>query len=68
MLRTSTLALLASAGAALAHPGHDAAVAEGAVHWLLQPSHWIVLALGALVITELARRGLRALRRARRDV
>ena len=67
MSRLVTAIWLASAGAALAHPGHDAAVAEGAAHWLTTPSHWIVLALAALVATEIARRAVRALRRKRRD-
>ncbi len=67
MLRPSILALLASTGAALAHPGHDAAVADGAAHWFTQPDHWIVLALVALVITEGARRVLRHRRRAHKD-
>jgi len=67
MQRTATVIWLASAGAALAHPGHDAAIAEGAAHWFSTPSHWIVLALAALAATEIARRAVRALRRKRRD-
>ena len=50
MLKLATpLALIATAGAALAHPGHDAAVSLGTAHWLTEWSHWIVLALAGLV-------------------
>jgi len=66
MSKLSPLALLATAGAAAAHSGHDAAVTEGAAHWLRDPDHWIVLALGALVAAELARRAWRGLRNRRR--
>jgi Spy/CpxP family protein refolding chaperone len=62
MLKHATLTLFLSAGAALAHPGHEAAAAQGAAHWFSSPSHWIVLALGILVATEAARRTVRALR------
>jgi hypothetical protein len=63
------VALLSTAGAALAHPGHDAAAAQGAAHWLTEWSHWIVLALAGLVVAELGRRAVRALlaRRSRRE-
>ncbi|MEE4120441.1 MAG: hypothetical protein V2I65_15670 [Paracoccaceae bacterium] len=70
MLKFATpLALLATAGAALAHPGHDAAAAQGAAHWLTEWSHWIVLALAGLVMAELGRRAIRArvARRSRRE-
>ena len=48
MLRSSAAALLATAGMASAHPGHEAAVAQG-----------------ALVLAEIARRGVRRLARHR---
>ncbi len=36
--------------AALAHPGHEAAAREGALHWLTQADHLVVgLALGVAV-------------------
>ncbi len=66
MSKLAPLALLATAGAAAAHSGHEAALTDGAAHWLSDPSHWIVLALGALVAAELARRTWRHLR-ARRE-
>jgi hypothetical protein len=56
MLRTSSLILMASAGAALAHPGHETAHAQGAAHWLTDPSHWVVLALALLLAVEILRR------------
>ena len=65
MLRSSAAALLATAGMASAHPGHEAAVAQGVAHWLADPAHWAVLALGALVLAEIARRGVRRLARHR---
>jgi hypothetical protein len=65
MLRPTAAALLATAGMAAAHPGHEAAAAEGAAHWLTDPAHWAVLALGALVLAEIARRGVARLLRLR---
>lgn len=57
--------LLVPAGMAAAHPGHEAAAARGAAHWLTDPAHWAVLALGAVVLAEIARRAVRRLLRQR---
>ena len=40
---------LLGATAAAAHPGHDAPVADGAAHWLLQGDHFLVIA-GAVAL------------------
>jgi hypothetical protein len=63
------LAVLATTGAAVAHPGHDAAITHGAAHWLTEWSHWIVVALALLTVVEIARRAIRFLivRRARQE-
>lgn len=66
MIKHAVPILLAGAGAAQAHPGHEAAHVEGPAHWLGAADHWIVLALAALVAAEIGRRALRA-RAARRD-
>jgi hydrogenase/urease accessory protein HupE len=65
MLRTSAAAFLATAGMASAHPGHEAAVAQGLAHWLTDPAHWAVLALGAVVLAEIGRRVVRRVARRR---
>ena len=53
---------LLGASSALAHPGHDAPVADGAAHWLLQLDHFIVIAAGiALVWLVLGSGALRRL-------
>jgi len=65
MLRPSAAALLATAGMASAHPGHEAAEAQGVAHWLADPAHWAVLALAALVLAEIARRLVRRVVRKR---
>jgi hydrogenase/urease accessory protein HupE len=58
------LAWLFTATAAAAHPGHDAAVPDGAVHWLVHLDHLAVIAAGvALVCLALSTRPLAALRR-----
>ncbi|EIE50140.1 hypothetical protein AL036_02245 [Salipiger aestuarii] len=44
-------AFLLTASAAMAHEGHDAALGDGAAHWLLSPLHGVgVLALGAVLL------------------
>ena len=45
------IAYFATATAALAHPGHDAAVVEGQAHWLTQPDHIVVVGLSAALIS-----------------
>lgn len=61
MFRNSALILLVLTSAAQAHPGHDAALADGATHWLTSASHWVVVVLCALIAADLARRAVRAL-------
>ncbi|WP_095590906.1 hypothetical protein [Actibacterium ureilyticum] len=65
-MKHATIAYLLGAGAALAHGGHEAAVTEGAGHWLRQPDHLVVLGLAVLAAGLGVRRLLRA-RRARRQ-
>jgi hypothetical protein len=61
-LATAALPLSASAGAALAHPGHDTSpqfgLIDGLLHMLTQPDHLLMLA-GAIAV---ALAGVRVLR------
>jgi len=50
---------LLSAGAALAHGGHEEALAQGDVHWLTSPDHAIVLGLAGFALGLVARPLLR---------
>lgn len=57
------LAVLPSA--ALAHPGHEAATAQGPAHWLTSADHLVVaVALGVALWCAIDPRPLQALRRA----
>lgn len=56
-------AYVLSASAALAHEGHEAAVTQGDLHWLTQPDHLVVLALGAAVAALTVMRVVRERRR-----
>lgn len=58
-MRYAIAAYMLTATAALAHSGHAEADALGQAHWLLQPDHQAVVALGLLVAVLLARRGAR---------
>ena len=50
-MKKSLVAWLGTATAAVAHPGHDTPVPDGALHWLVHGDHLAVLALaGALVV------------------
>lgn len=61
----ATLALAVTAAPALAHEGHATAQSAGALHWLTQADHIIVVALGlaaaALALLPRQRRALRRL-------
>ncbi len=46
-MKHALTAYILSAGAALAHAGHDEAVVYGDAHWLTTGDHVIVLILGA---------------------
>ncbi|MEE3359915.1 MAG: hypothetical protein VX248_08185 [Pseudomonadota bacterium] len=59
-------AYILSAGAALAHTGHTAAVAQGDAHWLSQPDHLVVVGL-AIVAAGMAVRHVFAVRRSARQ-
>ncbi len=52
-----------SAGAALAHGGHEAAVTEGYSHWFTSGDHMVVLVLAAFAAGLGLREVIRALRR-----
>ena len=56
MLRIAITTFLLSAGAASAHPGHEAAFTHGDAHWLLQADHLAVLIPAALAGGILLRR------------
>ncbi len=43
MMKYAALALLATASAASAHPGHEAPVPDGAAHWLTSVDHLAVV-------------------------
>ncbi len=58
-------AYILSAGAALAHAGHDEAVVHGDAHWLMTGDHVIVLILGAGLLGMGAYRLIRRLARKR---
>ena len=58
---------LLSAGAALAHGGHEAAVVQGDAHWLMQGDHLAVLALGVVCVGLVGRRVITARRAQRRQ-
>ncbi len=63
-MKKSLLAWMLTATAALAHPGHDSAVPDGAAHWLVNLDHLAVIVAGvALVWLVLDTRPLAALRR-----
>jgi hydrogenase/urease accessory protein HupE len=63
-MKKSLLAWLLTATAAVAHPGHDAGIPDGAVHWLVNLDHLAVIVAGvALVWLALDTRPLAALRR-----
>jgi len=48
---------LFSGSAALAHPGHDAALREGVSHWLFSPQHGLaVIAVAAVALVVHAAR------------
>jgi hydrogenase/urease accessory protein HupE len=56
--------LLLGASPALAHPGHEAPVADGAAHWLLQGDHLAVIIAGVVFLwLALDSRPIRRLRR-----
>ncbi|SMX30683.1 hypothetical protein [Actibacterium lipolyticum] len=56
-----------TAGAAVAHPGHDAAALQGQAHWLGQADHIavvaLVAALGAVIVYRRPRAMLRRILR-----
>lgn len=52
-----------SAGAALAHGGHEAAVVQADAHWLTTGDHVILLLLAGIAVGLIARPVLRLLRR-----
>lgn len=52
-MKYATLFTLLGATSALAHPGHQAPVADGAVHWLVQGGHLAVIVLGVALIWAL---------------
>lgn len=56
-----------SAGSALAHGGHEAAVTQGDAHWLLQVDHVVVLALVLAMGRLVVRRVSAERRKARRE-
>ena len=58
---------LLSAGAALAHGGHETAVVQGDVHWLMQGDHLAVLGLVVLFAGLVGRRVITARRAQRRQ-
>jgi hydrogenase/urease accessory protein HupE len=66
----SGLAVALSAGAALAHPGHDSTpmlgLLEGLVHLLTEPDHLAMLAI-AVIAGVAGARAWRARRASRRD-
>ena len=63
-MKKSLLAWLLTATAAVAHPGHDSVVPDGAAHWLVNLDHLAVIVAGvALVWLALDTRPLAALRR-----
>ena len=61
-MKHAFLAYLVTASAAVAHPGHEAAFVQGDAHWLSQPDHAVVIALGA-ALAILAAVGVAAKRR-----
>jgi hydrogenase/urease accessory protein HupE len=63
-MKKSLLAWLFTATAALAHPGHDTPVPDGAAHWLVNLDHLAVIAAGVVFLwLALDTRPLTALRR-----
>jgi hydrogenase/urease accessory protein HupE len=63
-MQKSLLAWLLTATAAMAHPGHDSGLPDGAAHWLVHGDHFAVIVAGAaLVWLLLDTRPLAALRR-----
>lgn len=49
-MKKAIIAFVATATAAQAHTGHEAAVTQGEAHWLTQGDHLAVLALAGLVV------------------
>jgi hydrogenase/urease accessory protein HupE len=63
-MKKSLLAWMLTATAAMAHPGHDTAVPDGALHWIVNLDHLAVIVAGvALLWLALDTRPLAALRR-----
>ena len=62
MKKLAILTYLAISTAALAHPGHGAALPdEGAAHWLLSPAHGLgLIALAAVLWAVRHHRGRRS--------
>lgn len=61
-MKHAITALFLSAGAAVAHGGHEEAVVSGDMHWLTTGDHVILLLLGGIAIGLMARPALRFLR------
>lgn len=64
-MKYATLAYVLSAGAALAHTGHEAAMIQGDAHWLSQPDHAAVVIAGLALVNLGLSRLLRWSRRTR---
>ena len=63
-MKKATLLYLLTATAAVAHPGHESPVADGAAHWLAHGDHLAVIVAGvAFVWLALDGRALAALKR-----
>jgi hydrogenase/urease accessory protein HupE len=63
-MKKSLLAWMLTATAASAHPGHDPAIPDGALHWLVHLDHLAVIVAGvALIWLALSTRPIAALRR-----
>lgn len=63
-MKKSLLAWMLTATAASAHPGHDSAVPDGALHWLVNLDHLAVIVAGVVLLwLVLDTRPLAALRR-----
>lgn len=54
-MKHAVMIYLLSAGAALAHGGHEEAVLQGDAHWLTSGDHVIVLMLAAFAIGSCVR-------------
>ena len=62
MLKTSIAFFLAGASVARAHPGHDAALQQGNIHWWTQIDHLAVMAVVVVVVGILVHRCIRSFR------